>query len=917
MGRRVVLAVVALALLAVVLASLAGGLLEALLGLLDRRSGGWEEWLYLPEKTYPILDTLNYTLVGAREHAPLIWGMMSEHRRSDPRVAGYLEWLEHVLSPRYRGLPFKLDDYIVIDTPVAFDIRGRDYRALQAELPANNTVVRMGYARLPFGYGVIVTAYQDSSGYLNMVVHGTVVDEEEFMELVYRVLSYPLFTEDRDFVPIKIQDCLMPAERERCSDNVRGYDYRFKLRVYWVLWRITLAGKGYLEVNETLRIPIAYVYVLIEMPLLGVDREGVSSDKVYAGTAGTMLPFNRLIVDQFGYAFLMVHLSLEPAYFSLSHPVFGIASNFAYVHENVGWLMAAYGVSYMRPHYGFRTVLYARVYGYAVCEGASSSTALAVSTLGYPAASVTDWRHDIGVRLMLSSLNESGLIQLEVDVDGDGVNDSYDVIIDTAEYPREVLRRDFTREFALFCAPLICKGSYYRADMGANMGRMWNYSSLAIALYGTPQAVLGLPEWMKTPALVRYQFLTEELIRRSLSDLTLYQQMVEKRYLIIRGYYYDPEADELVPAPDPSYYFMAELDIDYLLLAEPAFRAILRDKGVTPGLFTPPSASAVEGLLGYVSLLHEDRRVPQTRGYVLEAFKKLDEMRSSERRAARLARLLLWRVYVPPPPPPAEPPVELPVFLSAVYRERWVSLGEGWVEPVRHFDYWEGRVRLDRWGDSVVRLYRLTGDTYRLEVYPVSWLWMLPWYQLSPLYAVDFDGLPANGTRVELEAERPKVALIVYYEPAEHPSLGAVEVREEHLTLYAELEVWMPGEGYVPARFYAVNATRVRNTEGLVERRGGTVIIVFGVVGTTRAALVVEVNGLPTLTTYTARAELTFPNGTTIQLPVVTDFNPPYPGYLILHLTTDGVLQARLSGSTITMTVQELNLTVTVKIPDN
>ena len=110
--------------------------------------------------------------------------------------------------------------------------------------PGEDGLVRMGVVKLPFGAGLIVTAYQDSDG-LVVVVHGTIINETEWRELLSRVGAF--------------------------IGGVGGK--AGNAFVEWVLWRATLSGEGsYLSAGDT-KLPVKHVIVLLEMPAYTINEK--------------------------------------------------------------------------------------------------------------------------------------------------------------------------------------------------------------------------------------------------------------------------------------------------------------------------------------------------------------------------------------------------------------------------------------------------------------------------------------------------------------------------------------------------------------------------------------------------------------------------------------------------------------------
>lgn len=118
-----------------------------------------------------------------------------------------------------------------------------------------------------------------------------------------------------------------------------------------------------------------------------------------------------------------------------------------------------------------------------------------------------------------------------------------------------------------------------------------------------------MPDWLKTPALIRYQWITERWVESALRNYTLYVMFEDRKSSSIYGYAYDEESDSLVPAEGWMIVHIA---------AEPVVRLVLSEKGLGPELFKSPLANSTRSVLGAIKLLYEKTRTPDTRRYVLE-----------------------------------------------------------------------------------------------------------------------------------------------------------------------------------------------------------------------------------------------------------------------------------------------------------
>ena len=202
--------------------------------------------------SYVRLSSLNGTIVclNGEEITREQWMRMRDYNAGDPSVKPYIDWLRKALAPnpgdalnvpwypRYRYWWFN------------------DRMGWSMPLPSKNSVIRVGLVKLPFGAGLVVTAYPSKDG-ITIVVHGTIINKTEWRELVARAFAGSYF-------------------------NYR-YDDNPNITVEWVLWRIMLVGHGSKLMVDGSEIPVKRVVVLLEMPAyyLTFDQYHVNQYSTY------------------------------------------------------------------------------------------------------------------------------------------------------------------------------------------------------------------------------------------------------------------------------------------------------------------------------------------------------------------------------------------------------------------------------------------------------------------------------------------------------------------------------------------------------------------------------------------------------------------------------------------------------------
>ncbi|MEM1606019.1 MAG: hypothetical protein QXW41_07250 [Fervidicoccaceae archaeon] len=563
------------------------------------------------ERTYPVLKSLDQLLI----RDPLmseVWRKLPEFDAGDPRVSPYLEWVARVVEMPSDLYPYRnetSEPYILID----IDYPDGGLR------PAGNTKVKLGYARLPLGFGVIITAYQDEKGEVNVVVHGTVLNETEFYRFYTRVI--PLVAEFDYGATSPELLARVIAELEE-----KGEPVPYNFTVYWVLWRATLhtwfpgeLGDGY----------PGRVHILIEMPLVAF---GTNKPHPFSDPGIYIFHPERLGLPENTYFIVFSTNGFEQFYFHLAHPVFAVASKLTGSEPlHIASETIFYGVipeprgaspQLMSP-------LHVKIAGRKWCQPSTAVALVLASAMGYPMYEHCTGAHAIAMRWHPSLLGESGPLNLSDivdppsfvsirDLDFDGAPDTASVFLDTANYPLEVIVDEMRKGYSrveYVCIPGFC----YMPVATGGVGRTEDSIHLLTipAYVGVPQYLLGLPDWLKTPAFTVYQVLTEKYLREVLGD-RMRESAFGVLYTAIQHYYLmviDESTGRIYetyyPPPYNAYGVLHGLEI-----SERVTLLVLTYFGITAEDFKPPSRVFFDPVAERVEPVYEDTRPPDTEWFM-------------------------------------------------------------------------------------------------------------------------------------------------------------------------------------------------------------------------------------------------------------------------------------------------------------
>ncbi|MEB3756017.1 MAG: hypothetical protein GSR79_04075, partial [Desulfurococcales archaeon] len=366
----------------------------------------------------------------------------------------------------------------------------------KAEPPNTNQLVRMGIIKLPYGMGIIITAYQHG-GHTDIVLHDTIVDADAWKHTIAEALVY------------------WYGELEGGNSMAESLVHDFEPSVKWVLWR--MAFKAYntsIEMADK-KIPIGNVYVFLEMP-------------VY-------FKYSNYSVSNYFF-------HLEEVYWSLVEPVFGLAYHFIlpqnitprqyyarnytnnplldavhpqFLPNEIIGTNTTYKGHGIAPQFTPFTINYV---GGGVCNHLSRSTSIIASNAlaSYSAYMVLkDIHHSISLLIFPSSKivpsKSLDLVNSRVDVDKDGKNDTSVIINDIKSLRTQWINWDnniqVDPEYPLqytdpYTDPYNAWMLYYYMDI--------------------PQSLTNLPTWLQTPWLPLFKSLIlerEELAYRDFTEM--------------------------------------------------------------------------------------------------------------------------------------------------------------------------------------------------------------------------------------------------------------------------------------------------------------------------------------------------------------------------------------------------------------
>lgn len=880
-------------------------------------SGGSTPYPAIDTPVYPDIPSpsqqWNISLRGispADQELARIVSRMIELPVDDPRIAPYIEWIRKTVTLPHDLYPYRnqsSEPYIVVD--IHSGVGGRE--------PAPGSTVLTGYAILPYGVGVVLTFYRDQDNVVNAVVHGTIVNETAFYEFYLKAAAYLTAVNSPYWDEVWYQFSVAYRELSPYdSDCVRAYKAA-NYSVFWFLWRASIPG-GYIRVGDSW-LPLR-VHLVMEMPMIGAvvpqlctsiyyirypDRVGLPSDSAFHFLA------------TFGY---------QQVFFHLMHPVFAIASRLIGAEPTHLARSIVYdGIESARSDV---TPLSIRLSGSMHCESATAVANLLMSAMGYPMIDVgirVGEKHAISGILRLSSLGEQGAVSLAghrgwyrlsekdvfttmKDLDFDGVDDSFDVFVDTSMLPIETIQKaiDDTTDVGVYsvCLPGLCFYPGLNKYRDQYIKSLHDYLTIQLfpALLGIPDYLMKLPDWLKTPALIRYQPIVEKYTRMLLTNYSLIDRSIgfaERSFSRCRDFFYDEETGAFgyrptgMPVDNRSYHLYPRVLRNCTAMA----RVLLRLKGVGPGDLAPPSSPGVRALMGAADALYVDTVDPDNMVY-LEEYAEYWRRLHRQRELEELRRRVVVQLK--------------PVFVEEdIYYECLFYCGRMYLGRVRYLKGYNGSTVFNGYPvyvDVVVSGRRLNAVIYEVTIKVRHPETGIEYTALHLPVTID-KGL--NGTVFNVRFPFEFSVLVLVDDVSPVVDAGEIVVSESDLYVHYvdTITVYDGSTGQLvhlnDVMYYIVN-------EVVYKRLEDAVIVVRGVFRSWYAWLEVLIYGSRFYYIDTVEASLQFPDGRRVRLEPVVDSRA---AYVTIVLPVESLLTGGLHGAVIQMRIPSINLTVTVRIP--
>jgi len=426
-----------------------------------------------------------------------LWSRMSDYGVNDESVNMYVSWLKEVISGDISS--FMNGKYI-------YWFFSDDSKECSCSM---SKIVRIGLVNLSYGALMIVSSYRCGDS-VSIVIHATIGDDRLWRELLAKalMLTFRLKYEDK-LEALKIT-------------LFRKYRYLFN-KPAWTIWKISLRGNGSkirLLSGETL--PIRNVFVVLEMPIYFITPSMNETRYVL------ILPHYIDVAELLYWRFiaspaltLAIKLS-QPPNSSLLQLYKGITLKLV---SKVVLRNVRYSMEFPNLTYTAYTPFLLRQEGKGPCIVQSTASSIfasiALDTITANAViNLPNGTHVISLLILPSTLFKSeGEVTLPVDVDGDGINDSAIVIVDTANLPIKYVETHI-KELHLL-GPLSYAPTLLLPTQLDNLSL--SITTLFYAYFNYSRELLGSPSWMYLPwsrrTLRMHEVLIDNLIDNSLNGI--------------------------------------------------------------------------------------------------------------------------------------------------------------------------------------------------------------------------------------------------------------------------------------------------------------------------------------------------------------------------------------------------------------
>ncbi|MCE4614235.1 MAG: hypothetical protein F7B60_01710 [Desulfurococcales archaeon] len=424
-----------------------------------------------------------------------LWAKMKDFNSSDPSIKSYIKWIRWVMLTPGTALatkPYHIQQCLYYTSGYWHN---PTYKK-SPEPPTLNQTVRLGVIRLPYGIGVIVTAYRYGD-HINIVLHGTIVNSTAWENTIAMILTY------------------WYSQLEGANEIARDLALNYRPTSKWVMWRMAFTSYNTSIETKGDRLQIHNIYVFLEMPAYFKNTNYTTSNYFYHIEEvywDLMEPIFAL-----AYHFIIPETITPQEYYSRNYRVDNTVLNTVhpqFLPNEIVRANTTYGGPASAPQYTPFTINYA---GEGVCNHFSRASSLfATNALASYSAYmvINDLDHSISLLIFPSSKiksnNHLNLVNAKVDVDQDGVNDSAVVIDDVIDLQAAGIDWDNTTETDI--EPPLQYTDPYSDPLNGWM--LYFYM-------GIPQSLTSLPRILQAPWLPLFKPLIKQRMTIALNNFTI------------------------------------------------------------------------------------------------------------------------------------------------------------------------------------------------------------------------------------------------------------------------------------------------------------------------------------------------------------------------------------------------------------